>query len=91
MPARFDSWGSYFWEPGGPVLRNLFGERDGAIFSRKEYGETSKRHALIETSLVTIPRTYDASQLRLLHYELFKNVFEWAGGIPYGAAVQRIT
>ena len=79
MTAQFDSWDSYFWEPGGPVLRNLYGERDGAILAHKEYGETSKQHALIETGTLPIPRTYDAAHLRLLHYELFKNKFEWAG------------
>jgi len=79
MTAQFDSWDSYFWEPGGPVLRNLYGERDGAILAHKEYGETSKQYALIETGTLPIPRTYDAAHLRLLHYELFKNVFEWAG------------
>lgn len=41
MAARFTSWCSYFWEPGGPVLRNLYGLHDAADLSRLEYAETN--------------------------------------------------
>lgn len=79
MTARFDSWDSYFWEPGGPVLRNLYGLRDGADLSRREYAETAKQQAFIERGAIVIPRTYDAEHLRAIHRALFKNVYEWAG------------
>ena len=79
MAARFDSWDSYFWEPGGPVLRNLFGERDGAALARREYAETNARQFDIERGAIAVPRTYDAEHFRVLHRALFENVYEWAG------------
>lgn len=48
MATRFNSWDSYFWEPGGPVLRNLYGLRDGADLSRREYAETNAQQFDIE-------------------------------------------
>ena len=79
MPTQFSSWDSYFWEPGGPVLRNLYGERDGAALAQREYAETNKQQAKIELGLVAIPRTYDAEHLRAIHKQLLGNVYEWAG------------
>lgn len=79
MATRFNSWDSYFWEPGGPVLRNLYGLRDGADLSRREYAETNAQQFDIERGAISIPRTYDAEHLRTIHRELFKNVYEWAG------------
>lgn len=79
MPTQFSSWDSYFWEPGGPVLRNLYGERDGAALARREYSETSAQQFDIERGAVVIPRTYDAEHLRAIHKQLFGNVYEWAG------------
>ena len=80
MASQFNSWDSYFWEPGGPVLRNLYGERDGAELAQREYSETNKQQAKIELGLTPIPRTYDAEHLRAIHRQLFGNVYEWAGG-----------
>jgi len=79
MPGRFDTWDSYFWEPGGTVLRNLYGVRDGAVLARQEYRETYLRQVAIELGRVEIPRTYDAEHVRAIHRELFGNVYEWAG------------
>jgi cell filamentation protein len=79
MPAQFSSWDSYFWEPGGLVLRNLYGERDGAALARREYAETNKQQTKIELGLVVIRRTNDAEHLRSIHKQLFGNVYEWAG------------
>lgn len=79
MAAQFSSWDSYFWEPGGPVLRNLYGERDGAVLAQKEYGETSVQQFDIARGAVSIPKTYDAEHLRAIHKQLFGNVYEWAG------------
>ena len=74
MATRFNSWDSYFWEPGGPVLRNLYGLRDGADLSRREDAETNAQQFDIERGAISIPRTYDAEHLRTIHRELFKNV-----------------
>ncbi|GAB3305745.1 Fic/DOC family protein [Pseudoclavibacter terrae] len=79
MASRFSSWDSYFWEPGGPVLRNLYGERDAAVLAQWECGETSAQQFDIERGAVSIPKTYDAEHLRAMHKELFGNVYEWAG------------
>lgn len=79
MPAQFSSWDSYFWEPGGPVLRNLYGERDGDALAQREYAETSAQQFDIERGAVAISRTYDAAHLRAIHKQLFGNVYEWAG------------
>ncbi|GAB3519558.1 Fic/DOC family protein [Arthrobacter monumenti] len=77
--AQYDSWDSYFWEPDGKVLRNLYGEHDADELARKEYAETAAQQFDIERGRIDIARTYDAGHLRTLHYELFKNVYEWAG------------
>ncbi len=79
MAAQFSSWDSYFWEPGGPVLRNLYGERDGAVLAQREYSETSAQQFDIARGAVSIPKTYDAEHLREIHKQLFGNVYEWAG------------
>jgi cell filamentation protein len=79
MASSFDSWESYFWEPGGSVLRNLYGERDGAALARREYAETAAQELRIARGEVHIPRTYDAEHLRAIHKQLFGNIYEWAG------------
>ena len=79
MSPPVSSWNSYFWEPGGSVLRNLYGERDGAELAQREYSESNKQQAKIELGLTPIPRTYDAEHLRTIHKQLFGNVYEWAG------------
>lgn len=79
MASQFSSWDSYFWEPGGPVLRNLYGERDGAVLAQREYAETGKQQAKIELGMTPIDRTYDAAHVREIHKRLFGNVYEWAG------------
>lgn len=61
------------------MLRNLYGERDGEALAALEYAETNKQQAKIELGVTSIPRTYDAVQLRALHKQLFANVYEWAG------------
>ncbi len=77
--ANCADWDSYLWEPGGSVLRNRYGERDGEALAALEYAETNKQQTKIELGLVEIPRTYDAQQLRAIHKQLFENVYEWAG------------
>ncbi|MBF4636205.1 Fic family protein [Agreia pratensis] len=79
MPSRFSSWDSYFWEPGGSVLRNLYGERDSLALEKKEYAETNAQQFDIERGAVEISRTYDADHLEAIHKQLFGNVYEWAG------------
>ncbi|WP_125778271.1 Fic/DOC family protein [Antribacter gilvus] len=72
-------WDSYMWEPGGDVLRNLWGERDGDVLRAREYAATAKRQLQIERGEVTIPRTFDGKHLRAIHGHLFQDVYEWAG------------
>ena len=79
MADRFDSWDSYLWEPGGTVLRNLYGERDGTALARREYRETGRRLDELVTGRVDVPRTYDSDHLRAIHRHLFGRVYEWAG------------
>lgn len=79
MTTRFNSWDSYFWEPGGSVLQNLYGLHDADDLSRREYAETNAQQFDITRGAIAIPRTYDAEHLCMIHRELFKNVYEWAG------------
>lgn len=79
MPGQFDTWDSYFWEPGGTVLRNLYGERDGAALAHREYRDTQRREREIASGRVDVPRTYDAAHLRAIHGHLFQDVYGWAG------------
>ena len=79
MASEFSSWDAYFWEPGGPVLRNLYGVRDGAVLAKREYAETVAQQFSIQSGAVDIPRTFDAAHLRAIHRQLFGNVYEWAG------------
>ncbi|WP_181062311.1 MULTISPECIES: Fic family protein [unclassified Pseudoclavibacter] len=61
------------------MLRNLYGERDGAVLAQREYAETGKQQAKIELGMTPIARTYDAAHVREIHKQLFGNVYEWAG------------
>ncbi|MDO4241118.1 MAG: Fic family protein [Microbacteriaceae bacterium] len=79
MSSEFRSWDDYFWEPGGEVLRNLWGERDAKVLADREYAETAKQAAFIETGITRIDRTFSASHLQAIHYALFKNIYAWAG------------
>lgn len=79
MATNFPSWDSYFWEPGSPVLRNFYGERDGAVLARLEYAETAAQQFNIQSGAVVIPRSYDADHLRNIHWQLFGNAYVWAG------------
>lgn len=79
MATRFSSWDSYFWEPGGSVLRNLYDERDGIALAQREYSETNAQQFDIARGAVEIPRTHDADHLKAIHKQLFGNVYEWAG------------
>lgn len=79
MATVFSSWDAYFWDPGGPVLRNLYGVRDGAVLAKLEYAETAAQQFNIQSGAVVIPRSYDADHLRKIHRQLFGNIYEWAG------------
>lgn len=79
MASQFSSWDSYFWEPGGVVLRNLYGEHDEVALAQREYSETSAQQFDIERGAVAISRSYDAAHLKAIHRQLFGNVYEWAG------------
>lgn len=79
MATAFNDWDSYFWEPGGHVLKNLYGLRHNADLGLKEYAETNAQEFLIRAGQINVPRTYDAEHLKTLHRELFGNVYEWAG------------
>jgi cell filamentation protein len=72
-------WNSYFWEPGGQVLRNLYGVKDQGILSAIEYAQTASRELEIARGDAEIPRTYDGDHLRAIHQYLFQDVYEWAG------------
>ncbi|MBF4550713.1 MULTISPECIES: Fic family protein [unclassified Pseudoclavibacter] len=79
MAADCAAWDSYLWEPGGSVLRNLFGLRDKADLARAEFAEANAQQALVEEGLLSIPKTYDAAHVKALHRQLFGNIYEWAG------------
>jgi hypothetical protein len=79
MPSASASWDAYLWEPGGSVLRNLFGERDAAALAQREYAETAKQQVKIELGIVRIPLTFDAEHLSAMHRQLFGDVYAWAG------------
>ncbi|MFT7712207.1 Fic/DOC family protein [Clavibacter tessellarius] len=79
MTSTSASWDAYLWEPGGSVLRNLFGERDAAALAQREYAETAKQQVKIELGVVGIPRTFDAEHLSAIHRRLFGDVYAWAG------------
>lgn len=76
---RERQWNAYFWEPGGKVLRNLYGVKDQGTLNAIEYGMSAARELEIARGDVEIPRTYDADHLRAIHAYLFQDVYEWAG------------
>src|SRR5262245_25917873 len=60
-------------------LRNLLG-----VQSAKEFRELEPQIVFaneLELQSVGIPRTNDLSEVRLIHKQLFKGVFDWAGEI----------
>ncbi|PPF86429.1 hypothetical protein C5E07_00320 [Pseudoclavibacter sp. RFBJ3] len=79
MAADSAAWDSYLWEPGGSVLRNLFGLRDKADLAKAEFAEANAQQALVEEGPLSIPKTYDAAHVKALHRQLFGNIYEWAG------------
>ena len=79
MSEEVSNWDSYFWEPGGDVLRNRLNAREPLELAFLEYRETFKRQRELEDGVVDVARTYDAQHLRAVHRHLFQNVYDWAG------------
>jgi cell filamentation protein len=79
MSEEDSQWGSYFWEPGGAVLRNRLGVRDRTELELLERRATSDRTSEIMTGSVMLARTFDAAHLRAIHQHIFQDVYDWAG------------
>jgi cell filamentation protein len=63
--------------PSTSVLRNRFGEHDGAELARREAAATTVR--LAELAERPIPGPYDLPHLQAFHRQIFGDVYEWAG------------
>jgi cell filamentation protein len=79
VPEWQQRWNQYLWEPGGTVLRNKLGLRDGNELHTAEYRIRADRQLEIQRGDVDIPRTFDQDHVKALHKHLFQDVYEWAG------------
>ncbi|WP_317993709.1 BID domain-containing T4SS effector [Bartonella gliris] len=67
----------HYLYPGTNILKNKYGETDLERFQEKSSHDTEKAiKALREEPL---PEYFDSAYLCHIHYQLFKNTFEWAG------------
>ncbi|WP_142416995.1 BID domain-containing T4SS effector [Bartonella massiliensis] len=63
--------------PGTQILKNKYGETDLKSFLEK--CSHDREQALVNLREESLPEYFDSSYLCHIHYELFKNTFEWAG------------
>lgn len=74
-----ENWGSYFWVPGGEVLRNRLDIHDHDELSRTEHVLVTGRTDQLHRGEVDLQRTFDLEHQRAIHRHLFGDVYDWAG------------
>lgn len=72
-------WQGYLIAPDSPVLRNKVGATTVEELRDAENDLVEARLAQLRARPSLIARTYDLAHLKRLHFQLFQDVFEWAG------------
>ncbi|MBB5073980.1 fido (protein-threonine AMPylation protein) [Bartonella callosciuri] len=65
--------------PGTKILKNKYGETNLKLFLEKCSHDTEKALEVLRNE--PLPEYFDSAYLCDIHYQLFKNTFEWAGNI----------
>lgn len=85
-----DRWNGYLIAEGSDVLRNKVGATTADELRDAENDLVEVRLTELRARPVLVSRTYDLAHIQRLHFQLFQDVFEWAGelrtvGIAKGA------
>ncbi|WP_375620164.1 BID domain-containing T4SS effector [Bartonella sp. TS25HLJMH] len=67
--------------PNTTTLKNKYGIKDFKSFLEKCSHDTAK--AMVNLREAPLPEKFDTSYLCSIHYQLFKNTFEWAGHLRH--------
>ncbi len=74
-------WDAYLLAPESAVLRNKVGAASAADLRAAENDLLEFRLAELRSHPWLVLRTYDLSHLQKLHFQLFQDVYEWAGDL----------
>jgi cell filamentation protein len=74
-------WLGYLIAPDSPVLRNKIGATTAEDLRVAENDLVEARVVELRSRPGLVKRTYDLAHLRALHFQLFQDVYEWAGDI----------
>ena len=72
-------WNGYLIEPNSIVLRNKLGAATAEELRSAENDLIEFRVAELRSRPRLVPKTYDLSHLKSIHFHLFQDVYEWAG------------
>ena len=74
-------WDGYLLTLGSTVLRNKIGATTPDDLRAAENDLLEFRLTELRSHPGLVPRTYDLTHLRRLHFQLFQDVYEWAGDL----------
>lgn len=74
-------WNGYLLATGSPVLRNKVGATTAEDLRAAENDLLEFRLTELRSQSRLVPRTYDLEHLQRLHFQLFQDVYEWAGDL----------
>lgn len=72
-------WDGYLLSPGSTVLRNKIGVVTADGLRAAENDLLEFRLTELRSSPRLVSRTYDLAHLRSLHFQLFQDIYQWAG------------
>lgn len=84
-------WDGYLLGPGSTVLRNKVGATTSDDLRAAENDLLEFRLTQLRSQPELVPRTYDLTHLRRLHFQLFQDVYEWAGDLDADGLVLEVT
>ncbi|PIT68830.1 hypothetical protein CEV08_07325 [Bartonella tribocorum] len=71
----------HYTYPNSSTLKNKYGIKDLESFLEKCAHDTAKE--MINLREAPLPEQFNSSYLCFIHYQLFKNTFEWAGHLRH--------
>lgn len=74
-------WAGYLLAPGSPVLRNKVGATTSDELRAAENDLLEFRLTELRSQPRLVSRTYDLTHLQHLHFQLFQDIYEWAGDL----------
>ena len=75
--AEKEAWQGYLY-PDSQILINKLGLNDERLWEAERF-LARRRQEQIAAGQIDIPRTYDRAHFDRIHYELFHDVYSWAG------------